>query len=62
MGGANLYTPPSPLSATFNTVELVGEPVVFAHLVDSNTPGGLIYVSVEHTYTPYFVIGESGNS
>ncbi|MCB0250941.1 MAG: transglutaminase domain-containing protein, partial [Anaerolineae bacterium] len=58
VGATNLYELPSPVSATYNTVELVGEPVIFAHLVESSNPGGLVFTTAEHTYTPYFVVGE----
>ena len=56
VGGTNLYRT-HPLTATLNTVELVGEPVVLAHLVSSSNPAGLVYVTAEHTYTPYFIVG-----
>jgi uncharacterized membrane protein len=46
-----------PLSQTFNTVELVGEPVTFGHLVESESQSGMIFYWVRHTYTPYFAIG-----
>ncbi len=59
VGATNLYEVPSPVSATYNTVELVGEPVIFSHLVESSNPGGLVFTTAEHTYTPYFVVGES---
>ncbi|MEZ4767855.1 MAG: transglutaminase family protein [Caldilineales bacterium] len=59
LGGSNLYDLPSPASATFNTVELVGEPVIFAHLVESTIQGGMVYLTAEHTYTPYFLVGEN---
>ncbi|MCA9875375.1 MAG: transglutaminase family protein, partial [Anaerolineales bacterium] len=58
VGGTNLYTV-EPLTATFNTVALAGEPLVFAHLVDSNYQGGLAFSSAEHTYTPYFIVGQA---
>ncbi|MCB8986976.1 MAG: VCBS repeat-containing protein [Ardenticatenaceae bacterium] len=58
VGGTNLYTI-EPLTATFNTVALAGEPLVFAHLVDSNYQGGLAFSSAEHTYTPYFILGQA---
>ncbi|MCB9418991.1 MAG: hypothetical protein H6667_04265 [Ardenticatenaceae bacterium] len=58
VGGTNLYTI-SPLTATFTTVELVGEPLVFAHLVESNIAGGMAFTTAQHTYTPYFVAGTS---
>lgn len=57
VGGSNLYTLDSPLSATFNTVSLIGEPLVFAHVVESSEPGGMVFASTEHTYTPYFIAG-----
>lgn len=56
IAGNNLYTI-NPLTATLRTVELSGEPLVFAHLVSTINQGGLAFTSVEHTYTPYFVFG-----
>ena len=58
VGGTNLYRV-NPLTTTFSTVALAGEPLVFAHLVDSTLQGGLAFTSAEHTYTPYFVFGEA---
>ncbi|MFO7680400.1 MAG: transglutaminase domain-containing protein, partial [Chloroflexota bacterium] len=58
VGSSNLYTI-EPLTAVFNTVDLAGEPLVFAHLVESDFQGGLVFASAEHTYTPYFVVGEA---
>ncbi|MCP4536503.1 MAG: hypothetical protein GY832_05095, partial [Chloroflexi bacterium] len=46
-----------PLTHTFNTVGLVGEPVTLGHLVNSNGMGGMIFWRVLHTYTPYFSVG-----
>ena len=57
VGGSNIYET-FPLEATFSTVELIGEPVVFAHLVESNALGGLAFSSFEHTYIPYFIVGD----
>jgi len=48
-----------PLKQTFNSVELVGEPVTLQHLVHKEVVTGLV-VPVdlhEYTYTPYFVVG-----
>lgn len=59
IGGTGLFQI-EPLSATFSSVELIGEPVTFAHVVESNGSGGLVFTNVQHTYTPYFVVGESG--
>ena len=58
VGGTNLYSL-TPLVATFNTVELVGEPLVFAHLVESNDVPGMAFATTQHTYTPYFIAGAS---
>jgi hypothetical protein len=56
VGGTNLYTI-EPLTAVFNTVELAGEPLVFAHLVETVDSGGMVFASAQHTYTPYFIAG-----
>ncbi len=45
-----------PLSATFNTVQLTGKPISLAHLVEGSGQGGLVFVTTEVTYTPYFEI------
>jgi uncharacterized membrane protein len=48
-----------PLKQTFNSVELVGEPVTLQHLVHKEIVTGLV-VPVdlhEYTYTPYLVVG-----
>ncbi|MBP6471172.1 MAG: VCBS repeat-containing protein [Chloroflexi bacterium] len=58
VGGTNLYTI-EPLTAVFNTVDLAGEPLVFAHLVESNYQGGLAFTSAQHTYSPYFIVGQA---
>lgn len=57
IGGVGLFQI-EPLAATFSTVELIGEPVVFSHVVESAGSGGLVFVNVQHTYTPYFVVGD----
>lgn len=44
-----------PLTATFNAVELVGEPVTLRHLVNSSNDGGL-FGWYQFTYTPYLTI------
>ncbi|MEI2691379.1 MAG: transglutaminase domain-containing protein [Anaerolineae bacterium] len=46
-----------PLNQTFNTVELVGEPVTLGHLVSTDSSGGLVFTNYEHTYVPYLVVG-----
>ncbi|HNS01571.1 MAG TPA: transglutaminase domain-containing protein [Anaerolineae bacterium] len=46
-----------PLSQTFNTVELVGEPVTLGHLVSTDSSGGMVYSNYEHTYVPYLIVG-----
>ncbi len=57
VGGTNLYTL-RPLTATFATVELVGEPLIFGHIVESDITNGMVYATAQHAYTPYFVIGD----
>ncbi|MBN1873584.1 MAG: transglutaminase domain-containing protein, partial [Anaerolineae bacterium] len=47
-----------PLSHTFNTVELVGEPVTLGHVVNSDQTGGAVFWRVDHTYVPYFAVGD----
>ncbi|MDY7075405.1 MAG: transglutaminase domain-containing protein [Chloroflexota bacterium] len=47
-----------PLSHTFNTVDLVGEPVTLGHLVNSDAPAAMIFGYVRHTYVPYFAVGD----
>ncbi|MDY7075296.1 MAG: transglutaminase family protein, partial [Chloroflexota bacterium] len=47
-----------PLSHTFNTVELVGEPVTLGHLVNTDAMAGMAFWRVQHIYTPYFAVGD----
>jgi uncharacterized membrane protein len=44
-----------PLTHTFDSVQLSGNPVTLEHLVNTSTLGGLIGYAVQSTYTPYFV-------
>ncbi len=53
-GLANTY----PLSVTFNTVELIGEPVTLQHLVETESAFGFFY-AVQHFYTPLLIVGEN---
>lgn len=46
-----------PLTHTFNTVELVGEPVSLGHIVNDTSQGGAIFYSIQRTYIPYFSLG-----
>ena len=48
-----------PLSHTFNTVELVGDPVTLGHFVNSDGASGFVFWNVQHTYIPYLVVGTS---
>ena len=48
-----------PLVHTFNSVELVGKPLSLGHLVRTTGAAGLFY-TVQHTYTPYLLLGEGG--
>ncbi|MCP4361020.1 MAG: hypothetical protein GY796_23685, partial [Chloroflexi bacterium] len=45
-----------PLSGTFSTAQIASKAVILGHLIDTDAPPGLIYTSVQHTYTPYFGI------
>ncbi len=47
-----------PLARTFSTVELAGKPVTLGHLVNTVRQPGLIFVYTQHTYTPYFRVGD----
>jgi uncharacterized membrane protein len=46
-----------PLTYTFSSVELVGEPVTLGHLVHTQNQGGMVFANIIHTYTPYLVVG-----
>ncbi|MCZ7666650.1 MAG: transglutaminase-like domain-containing protein [Chloroflexi bacterium] len=61
VGGSNLYRV-NPLTASFSTVALAGEPLVFAHLVDSAYQGGMAFTTAEHTYTPLLRLWRSTNA
>ncbi len=52
IGGANLTTF-VPLTATYSTAQLASKALILGHLVDSNVPGGMVFGTVQHTYTPY---------
>ncbi|MBX3059649.1 MAG: VCBS repeat-containing protein [Anaerolineae bacterium] len=52
VGGTNLTTF-VPLTATYNTAQLASKALILGHLVDSNVPGGMVFGTVQHTYTPY---------
>ena len=47
-----------PLTHTFNTVELVGNPVTLGHLVNSRVQPGMFFANISHTYVPYFLVGD----
>lgn len=50
-----------PLTYTFNTVDLVGEPLTLEHLVASETPplGCMIFCWTHYTYAPYLRLGDN---
>ncbi|MCA9981034.1 MAG: transglutaminase domain-containing protein, partial [Anaerolineales bacterium] len=52
------FTVTYPLTATFNSVSLVGQPILFGHFVDSDAQGGLVFTNYIHTYSPYFAVGD----
>ena len=45
-----------PLIHTFNAVELVGETVTLAHLLNTDSQTGAIFSWTRHTYVPYFAL------
>lgn len=47
-----------PLTASLNTVQLVGNPVSLEHFVDTNFQAGLVFGTVVNTYIPYLVVGD----
>jgi len=51
----------SPLTYTFTTVELVGQPMTFKQLVSGQNPprGCMIYCWTHFTYIPYFRVGDN---
>jgi large repetitive protein len=49
-----------PLEKTFRTVELVGKPLTVGHFVNSFSPPSMFYGYTTHTYSPYILLGESG--
>ncbi len=55
IGGTNLSTS-IPLTATFAAAQVASKAVILGHLLETDDPGGLVFTSVEHTYTPYFGI------
>ncbi|GIK54769.1 MAG: hypothetical protein HND44_04885 [Chloroflexi bacterium] len=58
VGGTNLTTF-VPLTATYRTAQLASKALILGHLVDSNVPGGMVFGTVQHTYTPY--LGVNGD-
>jgi len=56
LGGLNL-SEQTVLTATIPAAATTGVPVTLAFAVDSNVLGGLVYTSVEHTYSPYLAYG-----
>ncbi|MCA9978735.1 MAG: transglutaminase family protein, partial [Anaerolineales bacterium] len=55
IGGTNLSTS-VPLTAAFAASQVASKAVILGHLLTSNIPPGLVFSTVEHTYTPYFGI------
>ncbi len=48
-----------PLSHTFNTVETVGEPVLFSHFVNTDARRGMVFYVFKHSYVPYLRLGDA---
>ncbi len=59
IGGNNLNVS-YPLSATVNTAEVAAHHITLAHIVDTETPPGIIFSQVNHTYLPYLVLDGLG--
>jgi uncharacterized membrane protein len=53
IGGANLSTF-VPLTGTFPVAQLAAKSLILGHIVETKDLGGLVFGTVEHTYTPYF--------
>ena len=47
-----------PLTASLNTVQLVGNPVSLEHFVDTDFQAGMVFGTVVNTYIPYLVVGD----
>jgi hypothetical protein len=58
VGGVNL-TSVIPLTATYSTAQLASKALILGHLVDSDVPPGMVFGTVQHTYTPYLGINGS---
>lgn len=56
-GGTGL-TDTTVLDQTFNDVDLVGRPLTFGNYVNSVPQGGLVFLTVTNTYTPYIDLGD----
>ena len=50
-----------PLAVTFAAVELIGETVSLGHFVESDSLGGLIFSTIQHTYVPYLIVGQEAD-
>ncbi len=56
--GGDILQETEPLTATFYSAETVGLNPTLSFLVNTQQRGGLTFASVEHTYTPYFQLGD----
>ncbi|MFO7541034.1 MAG: PKD domain-containing protein [Chloroflexota bacterium] len=53
---ATFFTDSRPLSITVPIPQIAAKEIVLGHMLQTNDPGGIVFGTVEHTYTPYFVI------
>jgi hypothetical protein len=59
LGGNNLNVS-YPLSVTVNTAEVAAHHITLAHVVETETPPGLVFSTAVHTYLPYLILDGLG--
>lgn len=47
-----------PFNVTYRTAELIGNPVTFSHVINTNSQSGFVFAWVQHTYIPYLIVGD----
>lgn len=53
LNGSNLTTF-VPLTGTFSTAQVAAKSLILGHVVETDASLGMVFSTVEHTYTPYF--------
>jgi len=51
-------TTTTPLSHTFNTVDIVGRPLALHHTIQETVNGGAFFVTRDRSYVPYLIVGD----